>query len=261
MAKKKTAPPAEEDLFIPPPPPSPQFMRQAVLAYLAGQSPAGLALRVPARIRKYKADAAAFWVESQGKHNRLSRTVAVDIFRTRAECVPACADAAELMKELKELRRERIRLEAHIRETEPELAVSDELFTEFSSYHYASSRNSDYHKLLRRQGKIQHALFKGSRIEAVRQAGVADYLYMALPAGELEADELADGWGLLHVLPDGRIKVAKVAARQICCDESRLHLAFNIAMQAANNVLFANGVQLLGNGAIRFSRPPRRRCK
>ena len=240
-------------------------LRRAVAAFLAAQEPAGLAMRVPSRISRYLVDAAAFWVDRTGSGrnmvSRVSRTVAVDVFTDRGECLPECAGAAELARELRELRAARMRMEARIRENEPWLAVGGELFAEFRTFDYASSSDAEYQKLMRRHSRVQHALFKGSRLEKVRAAGVADYLYIAVPAHVVEPEEIADGWGLLHVYPDGGIRVARVATRQNCSAESRLHLAFNIAACSVESVLFREGVSVDRRGRIRLCRPPRRRLK
>ncbi len=237
-------------------------MRRAVAAFLAEQGPAGLAMHVPARISKYRADVAAFWTEYSGRGRnqlaRVIRTVAVDIFTSRDDCMPECAEAAELARELRSLRLLRFEMERQIREKEPWLAVDGELFPEFRTFDYSASGNEEYRKLMRKHSRLQHALFKGSRLEHVRSAGVADYLYIAVPAGEVQPEDIADGWGLLHILPDGRVKVARVASRQQCTVESRLHLALNIASRSMDSVLFREGIEL-EKGKSKLLRPPKKR--
>ena len=253
------------DLFsLPEVPLTAAFMRRAVAAYLAEQCPAGLAFRVPARISRYQADVAAFWVEFSGRGKnqlaKVERTVAVDIFTDREECLPECAEAAELAKELRALRLLRFEMERQIREKEPWLAVDGELFPEFRTFDYSATGNREYIKLMRKHSRLQHALFKGSRLELVRSAGVADYLYIAVPAGEVMPEDIADGWGLLHIFSDGRVKVARVASRQQCSGDSRMHLALNIASRSMESVLFREGIEIKGE-EVKFFRPPRKRNK
>lgn len=240
------------------------IMRKAVLAFLAEQSPAGAALRVPARINKYQADVAAFWTRhSAGGRNHLAgveRTVVVDIFTDRADCLPECADAAALARELRNLRLLRAEMERQIREKEPWLAVDGELFQEFRTFDYASSANSGYRKLMQKHSRLHHVLFKGSRLEHIRAAGVADYLYIAVPAGEVQPEDIADGWGLLYIWPDGGVKVVREACQQQCNTESRMHLALNIAARSLDSVLFREGVEIAPCGS-KLLRPPKKRNK
>ncbi len=241
--------------------PGPQEMRQAALGFLAARRPAGVAGYVPARFRKYQVAAAAFWTRDVGRVKQVVKTAIVEIYDHRDRCFAECADRQALLEAIHELRGERERLEARIREREPHLADSDDLFSEFRTWHYERSTDGEYRKLRRRLEKLQHALHRGSRLERIRRAGVADELYLAVPAGTLEADETALGWGLLHVFPDGTITVIREPDPQPCEAAARNHLALNIAAAASRSVLFAAGVGVTATGELRFYRPPRRRQK
>ena len=240
---------------------TPFVLRQAVLGYLAGQQPTAVGIRVPTRVKKFQVSMAACWIAPQSKQNHIEKVVAIDIFDRREHCLPDCAEREELLATLKTLKLEKLKLEKVIRENEPELKDSDDLFEEFQSYDYSASRNTAYHKLLKQISRLQHVIYKGSRMELIRQAAVADYLYLAVPAGELAPEELADGWGLLHVFPDRQVKVVKVASRQQCNEEGRRHLALNIAATSLKSVLFANGVAVDEHLRVSFQPPPRRRRK
>lgn len=234
-------------------------LRQAALGFLAAQHPAGVAGYVPARFRKYQVAAAAFWTRDFGRIKQVVRTAIVEIYDHRDRCFADCAENRQLRDAIHALREEREKLEAEIRASEPHLADTDDLFSEFRTWHYERSNHPDYLKLRRRLEKLQHALYHGSRLERIRRAGVADLLYLAVPAGTLGEDEIAIGWGLIYIYPNGRIEVRREPETQYCESAARNHLALNIAAAAAGSVLFSAGVQLGGNGAVRFSRPPRRR--
>lgn len=236
-------------------------MRQAALGFLAAQRPVGVAGVVPARFRKYQVAAAAFWTRDRGKVKEVVRTAIVEIYDHRDRSFADCADRRSLLEAIRALREKREALEAKIRETEPELADRDDLFSEFRTWHYERSANPEYRKLRRKLEKLQHTLYQGSRLERIRRAAVADVLYLAVPAGLLESDEIALGWGLLYVHRDGRIEVRREPDPQLCDSASRNHLALNIASAAAASVLFSNGVQVDAAGKPRFYRPPRRRLK
>lgn len=182
-------------------------MRQAALGFLAAKLPAGVAGYVPARFRKYQVAAAAFWTRDFGKVKQVVRTAIVEIYDHRDRCFADCADRRALLDAIHALRGEREQLEAQIRQEEPHLADTDDLFSELRTWHYERSANPDYRRLRRKLDKLQHTLYHGSRLERIRRAGVADVLYLAVPAGVLETDEIAAGWGLLYIYPDGRVEI------------------------------------------------------
>ncbi len=234
-------------------------LRQAVLAHLVRNHVTGAALRVPSCRRKFQADIAAYWSEAAGRINQISCCAMIDIHTDRAGCLPECTDRSGVARELIELRRHKQQLEARIRETEPELRETDELFAEFQSYAYSRSADAEYHKVCRRLAVLHQALFKGTRMERLSRAGVADFLYLAVPENLIAPEELFDGWGLWYVTPELTVREVKPAVRQDCDELSRRHLVQNIGQAALNSVLFAQGVRLDGMGAVHFTRPPRRR--
>ena len=240
---------------------SPLILRQAVLGFLAKQLPTAVGLRVPTRFRKFQVSMAACWFEQQNKTAKVVKVVAVDICDRREHCFPACAERAALLKELIALKADRARMEQEIIANEPDLKAGDDLFEEFQTYDFSRSTNAEYHKLLHRIEKLHHAVYKGSRVESIRQARAADYLYIAVPAGELSREEVAEGWGLLYVYPDRSVEVVKLAELQDCDEEGRRRLALNVAASSFKNVLFANGVQLDEELNVSFNPPPRRRRK
>ena len=144
---------------------------------------------------------------------------------------------------------------------EPYLRAEDELFDEFRSYDYSRSVNKDYHKLCRRIASLQQSLYKGTRMEQLAKADVADYLVIAVPENLLTLEEIPDDWGLWYIMPDRSVREIQSPARQECSEASRIHLAQNIGRAALNNVLFANGIKLLYNNKARFTRPPKARRK
>jgi len=240
----------------------PLDMRRAVLGWVARQQPAGIGVLVPTRIAKYQADVAAFWVEA-GRQQLLrpSRTLAVEIRRDREQCWPDCSRHQELLPRLKELKQERARLEEWIREHEPHLQDSDNLFSEYGSWRYAATANPDYPRCLRRIEETEHALYRGSRFEQIRRARVADLLYLAVPAGTVHADELADGWGLLEIAPDLSVSETRAAESWECPTERRLHLVQNVAMTCRESLLFAHGIRVGADGVLMFTPVPHRRRK
>ena len=231
------------------------------LLYLAQSGAAGAALQVPCRLRKFQADVAAYYSCYRKRINHLERTLVVDVYTDRKQCLPESAGRGAMLEELSELREKRTVMEQSIRVEEPDLWVEEELFDEFRTFDYSRSTNKEYHKLCRRINSLQQSLYKGTRMEQLARADVADYLVMAVPENMLSEKEIPDGWGLWYIMPDKSVKVVVNPALQECSSESRLHLVQNIGHAALNCVLFANGVKLKSNNKVRFTRPPRARRK
>ena len=236
-------------------------MLQAVLAYLAQSDASGAALQVPCRLKKFQADVAAYYSCYRKRINHLERTLVVDVYTERKQCLPESAGRSAMLEELADLREKRSAMEQLIRINEPDLWVEEELFDEFRTFDYSRSTNKEYHKLCRRITSLQRSLYKGTRMEQLARADVADYLVMAVPENMLTEKEIPDSWGLWYIMPDKSVKVVVNPALQECSSESRLHLVQNIGHAALNCVLFANGVKIKSNNKAKFTRPPRARRK
>ena len=234
---------------------------QAVLAHLVKLGASAGAMHVPCRQRKYKAPVAAYFSEYRNRRNHLSGTVVVDIYSKRSQCLPECAGSKAVARELVELKQLRSEMEEEIRIAEPHLRAEDELFDEFRSYNYSQSSNKEYHKLCRRIASLQQSLYKGTRMEQLAKAAVADQLIIAVPENMINSDEMPDNWGVWYILPDKTIREVKAPEKQECSPASQQHLLQNIGHAAFSSVLFANGIKLRSDGKVRFTRPPRSRRK
>ena len=238
----------------------PRDMRRAVLGWLLSKSPTGMALGVPTRVSKFKADLAAFW--SKPNYRRIMRpekTIIVEIRQGRGDCWPDCAGSAELLPLLRELKERKTALEAVIRKEEPELRDTDILFEEYATWRYSESSNKEYHACLRRLERTEKSLYSGSRFDKIRSAYVANELYLAAPEGTITPEELADGWGLLLVDANLSVREVKMPDKWDCSEKSQLHLIQNIASRCAGPVCFAQGVSLDRDGTPLFLPPPRKR--
>ncbi len=239
---------------------TPFKMRQAVLRWLAKQNPSGIATKVATRISKYQVDVAAFWSLPAGLRRHIEKTVLVEIRNDRTHCWPDCSNRETILKKIRELKAEKVSLEKFIEKTEPELKASDTLFEEYECWDYEKSRNTDYHKCLSKIENLQHSLYKGSRLELIRQSRTADFIYVAFPEGTIHADELIDGIGLLAINDNLEIEEIKTPDALNCKAESRNHIVQNIAIACRRSLLFANGINVSKN-KIFITNPPRRRRK
>lgn len=239
---------------------TPRKMKQAVLQWLAKQNPSGIATKVATRISKYQVDVAAFWSLPAGNRRRIEKTVLVEIRNDRDHCWPDCSNRETLLKKLRELKTQKNFLEKVIEKTEPQLKASDTLFEEYECWDYEKTKNSDYHKCLNNIEELQHSLYKGSRLELIRQSHTADFIYIAFPEGTIHADELIDGIGLLAIKDNLEIEEIKTPEALACKAENRSHIVQNIAIACRKNSLFANGVNIVKD-KIFITNPPRRRRK
>ena len=238
----------------------PRDMRRAVLGWLLSKAPTGMALGVPTRVSKFKADVAAFWSKPTSRRiMRPVKTLIVEIRQGRGDFWPDCAGSAELLPLLRELKERKAALEARIRKDEPHLRDTDILFEEYATWRYSESSNKEYHTCLRRLERTEKALYSGSRFEKIRSAHVANELYLAAPEGTITPGELADGWGLILVGADLSVREVKTPDKWDCPEKNQLHLIQNIASRCADPVCFANGVSLGGDGLPIFLPPPRKR--
>ncbi len=238
-------------------------LRQAVLGFLAARGASALAAEVRLHRLRGILGAASAVIEPAGKKrlNRAKSVTVVEFYTDRAACMPDCAGHDSMLDKLRELEQRKMELEAAIRRDEPHLKISGDLFAdgECANYDYRASKLHPYAALLRTIERSRHALFRGSRMENIRRANAADYLYLAVPENLVKPHELAPGWGLIYVMDDLSCVVAAEAPcqREYVADAARNHLALNIARAAMDNVLLANGVRFTGE--VEFFAVPRRR--
>ena len=239
-------------------------MKRAIVRWLLPKEPSGIGTVVPTRISRFQADVAAFWSKSvkQQQGRRILypvKTIIVEIRHDREQCWPDCAAKNELLPMLRVEKEKRSELESIIRKEEPELKMDDNLFPEYENWNYSYSSNKEYHKCLEKINEIERALYNGSRFEKIRQAELADCLYLAVPENSVHPHELADSWGLLYINNDLEVKLVKEPDSWNCPMENKLHLVQNISGSCLKSLLFTNGIKVEKNGDSKFIRLPRQR--
>ena len=243
--------------------PAPKFnriaMEQTALAFLLSLHPDAVARNVPTRNAKYRATAGAFWKHARTRGSIVTRTVLVMMYDDIGNCFSDCEGREERLKKISDLQHQKTLLEAEIRKNEPHLAAADDLFSEFRSWDYSASENPEYHRLCRKLARELDTLCKGSKLERIRQAGVADQCYLAAPRELIIPDLIPSHWGIVGLsTQEPRFKLLREAEIQENVTAAmRSSFAFNIGAAAANAVCFASGVDK--DGTLR--RPPRKRGK
>ncbi|MBE6363645.1 MAG: hypothetical protein E7054_08335 [Lentisphaerae bacterium] len=234
-------------------------MEQSVLAFVLSLHPDAVARNVPTRNAKYRATAGAFWKHARTRGSIVTRTILVMMYDDIGNCFSDCEGREERLKKISALQQQKELMEADIRKNEPHLAAADDLFSEFRTWDYSASENNEYHRLCRKLARELETLCKGSKLERIRQAGVADQCYLAVPEELLIPELIPAPWGIVGLRSSSlRFKLIREAeVQENVTPAMRSSFAFNIGTAAANAVCFASGVDK--DGTLR--RPPRKRGK
>ena len=234
-------------------------LEQAALAFLLSLDPDAVGRNVPTRNAKYRATAAGFWKHARAKGSIVTRTVLVMMYDDIGNCFADCECREERLKKITALQQEKEFMESTIRRDEPHLAAADDLFSEFRTWDYASSANVEYHTLCRKLERELQTLSKGSKLERIRQAGVADQCFLAIPEELVIPDLIPAPWGIIG-LRDSKPRFTLIRDAEFQSNvtpELRSGFALNIGTAAAASVCFASGIDR--DGTLR--RPPRKRGK
>ncbi len=237
--------------------PSQAEMRQAVLAFLAKGAPSCAAMAVPLKRKHLTVTAAGCWLKRSAK-KPVQKTVAVELCTAREALFGRCINPDELQGKINVLQAEKEKLEKMIELTEPHLADSDELFSDFRHWDYRNSSNKHYHAVCRKLSSLENALHNGSKLELVKAQCAADYLYLAIPDGAVSPDEVPPDWGVLVIDENCNITELKAPEKQDVDETCRQFLVQNITAKAWEGVLLASGIRPSG-GCMLLSKTPRRR--
>lgn len=241
-------------------------LRRAILRWLEKEyNPQGMMVSVPTRSAKFKADVAAFWNKSVSNRRgtgpsrlaRPSQTLVVECFTSRAQCRLDCAETETILEKLNLKRNLREALQTTIRQCEPELRCSEALFEDYADWDYDKSENPEYRQVIDDIRRLEEALRKGTRFERIQSAAVADCLFAAVPAGLIQAGELADDWGLLWIHNDMEVTVKKQAVIHPVEEANRMHFIQNIAAAAKTGILATQGVRRGADKDVYFVKQPR----
>jgi len=215
-------------------------IRRAVMAWLAKFTPYSVGVMVPTRISKYRAGVAASWSRAVSKKGKKTlypyKTVIIEIRTAKDNCAVECGNEDGLNYLLATEKKRKAQLEATIRKNEPDLKLTDTLFSDIESWDYSKSENKAYSKCCGRIEELERNINNGSRFERIRQSLLADYLYEDMSVTLVVEPET---WN--------------------CPIENKMHLVQNIA-KASTSVLYnANGILLAKSGKTKFIRVPRKR--
>ncbi len=201
---------------------------------------------------KHSSPAAEEWVSgSRGPGDGLTlergeraKTVIVECKQSRSDFLTDSRDVEELLAERARLERVRRVLEEQIvKVCEPQLRKSgSRLFAELEEWDFGKSRVASYRGVLNDLRQINERMYGERKFWTMAHYRLADWLYLAAPAGVIRAREVPPGWGLLE-MPAGwekgmrhlRVKVG--APEQKGKPEHRQRLLRNIAVAASRRVV------------------------
>lgn len=245
-------------------------LRRAAIKWLAdlnlNDKPA-IGIDVPTRGSALKADVAAAWItqtKTKLPDGRLAtvlqptETAVVICATERDDCWPECAEPEKIISEISRLKTEVAVMEKNIRETEPELRDSTMLFDEFAAWNYGNSKNNDYHLVHKRLAQLEYSLFKGSRLARICNAQAANKIFLAVPKGTLNPDEVCGTWGLLEVdVRSLEATLEKDAQLLLAPEDIKISLALAIANCSTQQVADCHGLKFHDDKPADVLRMPR----
>ena len=177
-------------------------LRRRILEWLCSlpDPPTAIGYDVPVNGTHNRADIAAFWSRREKNGTLVPvRSIAIVCALDRRECWAAGVNPDSLLLELHNLKKQINDLETTIRQQEPSLRDSNVLFDEYAEWDYSRSRNGEYHQALRHRHALEGRLYHGTRGERLKESGILDEVYVAIPEGTLLAGEPMGSCGLLVV--------------------------------------------------------------
>ncbi len=187
-------------------------LRKAVVDWLwqCTAKPDGLACDVGMFRKGDRVDVAALWLG--GRSGRISGRVFI-CCPERDDCWPVCSGSGIISAEVVALKARRSEIEERIRLNEPELREKDMLFEEYAVWDYSRSADREYHEICGRIASLEELLYSGSILQHIAERPLCQKMYVVVPRGMLQPDELMDGWGLLWVGPGGVVEEMRESGR------------------------------------------------
>lgn len=195
-----------------------------------------------------------------------AKSVIIECKQSRSDFLTDSRDVDELLAERTRVLRVRRTLEEQIvKVCEPQLRVSgSRLFPELEEWEFGRSRVASYRGVLADLRRIDEQLHGESKFWMLAHYRLADWLYLAAPAGVIRTREIPPGWGLLE-MPKGwepgadngsslGLSVRVGATEQSGKPDHRHRLLRNIAVAATRRAVEGSGqpsgaiIQPLGTG-------------
>ncbi len=173
-----------------------------------------------------------------------ARTVIIECKQARSDFLTDSRDVDDLIAERDRLNRVRCVLEEQIvKVCEPHLRRSgSRLFAELEEWDFARSRVGSYRGVLNDLRRIDDRMYGERKFWTMAHYRLADWLYIAAPAGVIRTREVPPGWGLLE-MPSNREKGSRELSIRVPAPEHtgkpdhRARLLRNIAVAASRRLV------------------------
>ncbi len=175
-----------------------------------------------------------------------AKSIIIECKQSRSDFLSDSRDTDELLSERDRLNRVRAVLEEQIvKVSEPQLRRSgSRLFAELEEWDFGKSRIASYRGVLNDLRRIEERLYGERKFWTMAHYRLADWLYLAAPAGIIRPREVPPGWGLLEMAPGWErsggggsgladLRVRVVAPEHSGKPEHRQRLLRNIAVAAS----------------------------
>ena len=236
-----------------------RMLRKMALGFLAAKHPDMMGMKVRTFIPRLTIDAAAVCFSmAPGLSQTVRNTMLVVAADQPEKCLMPQSMRRRCEAELAEQLEKKAALENMIRSTEPELQTS--LFPDDErDWDYERSRSVKYHRCLRKIEKLNYDLQFTGKLDRLIAEQVANENYLLLPDNQPIPDSIPDQFGILLAHKDFSVTVFRPAL--ICHSPVQNQQLFACYTGAAGlaDVLFANGVTVEEDGAVKYSKIPRRR--
>ncbi len=129
------------------------------------------------------------------------KTIIIECKQARSDFLTDSRDTDDLLAERDRLNRVRAVLEDQIvKVCEPHLRRSgSRLFAELEEWDFGRSRVGSYRGVLNDLRRIDERMYGERKFWTMAHYKLADWLYIAAPAGVIRAREVPPGWGLLEM--------------------------------------------------------------
>ncbi len=163
-------------------------------AQVQGYSVAGMEVRVPAS--NYRADVAAYRPQP-GLGEELGHTAVFECKQSRPDFLKDRHELEASLGLLAELNERRLKLERQLGIHHPSLRCGDALFQEYESVDLSSLKHNGYQKVVKALDEVQRRIYGKTKFDRMVRWRCANLLYLVVPEGLMNAEELPPAWGIL----------------------------------------------------------------
>lgn len=201
--------------------------RAAVWAQAQGYGVCAIEVRVPRS--SFRADVAAC---AFPKPPHLPQRCAIfECKQARSDLLRDSAAETATLRRLQAAVERRTRLEQLLGLHLPDLRKGESLFAECDSYDFEAIQHEGWRRVRREEARLQARLFAHTKFDRLARYACADFCYLVVAPGIMQAHEAPANWGILEACDDG-LGLLRPPERLPVTDAARLALFAAIARAA-----------------------------